>query len=287
MDDLMLSNKYIAIDTESTGFQPDTRYSKLLEIGAVKIVDDKVVDRFDRLINPGMKIPKKISELTGITDDMVINEKDYCSVLADFRNWCEEGYVFIFHNAPHDVKFLNFFGEHAGVSFNEPVVDTMTLASKWLKVHHPECKTDKGRIDTKLSTLARIYEIPDLHHHRADNDAELTWNVFKALREEMQAKGELVKLSTKDAPEAQNKTVEGTVTVLRANVWEKKKMQRLYVDIKLNNSKGVSYGTVYYDFVYKNWGIKEVFFPIKDFSNIEEQVKKMFRTNEMNIEAFH
>lgn len=279
--------KYIALDTESTNFQPNDNYGLLLEIGAVKIIDNKIVDRFDELINPGMPIPKKIIELTGITDEMVKDKDNYVSVLTKFRNWCDsDDFIFLMHNAPHDIKFLNFFGKKANLKFNDPCIDTHTLAKNLL---HKNWNDLNSRVNEnyKLQTLATFYNIQDNNHHRALNDAEVTWNVYDKLRQTAFKLNpylidrQYFKYPTKEKTDEQKLKVK----MISACPWDKK--PRLYIKLSLEQENRETFSTIFYDFEYKCWKIKESGFPIKSFSNIEKSVKELFQTDKMDFYFFN
>lgn len=280
--------KFIALDTESTGFQPNNTYGKLLEVGAVKVVDGKVVDRFDRLINPGMKIPKKIQELTTITDEMVADKDNYVKVLRDFREWCDtDNFIFIMHNAPHDVAFLNFFGKKAGINFNDPYIDTQSLARNvlnkgglWSKVN------SRVNENYKLKTLAIYFNIGDEHHHRADNDAEVTWKVFEKLRQVI-LKYQPYVLSEQDwtYPPKENQNIENkTVRIDSICPWNK--MKRVYINLSQQLEDEEKFSTIFYDFDFNCWKIKQKEFPITSFENVEKKVKELYKIDELKYEAF-
>lgn len=281
--------KFIALDTESTGFQPNDTYCFLTEIGAVKIINGTIVDRFDELINPGISIPKKIQELTGITNEMVANKDNYIEVLTRFRKWCDtDDFIFIMHNANHDLSFLNFFGKKCGISFDEPTIDTQPLARALL--HGDYWKTISKRINEsyKLASLAILFNIPDKNHHRADNDAEITYEIFSKLREiAFKRQNDLIYYQLFKYPEKKN--IENSSEKQQAKIvsicpWNKK--ERIYIKLSKEKDGDVSYGTIFYDFYYKNWKIKETGFPIKSFASIERKVKDLYKTEEMNFQNF-
>ena len=96
----LLKNKtYVVVDLETTGLMPN--YAKITEIGAIKIVDGKMVQKFHTLIDPEVKIPKNLVEKIGITDEMVVGKPKYEEVLPAFYQFIE-GATIICHNANFD-----------------------------------------------------------------------------------------------------------------------------------------------------------------------------------------
>lgn len=281
--------KFIALDTESTGFHPNDTYSFLIEIGAVKVINGEVVDRFDELINPGIPIPKKIEELTGISDSMVADKQGYVEVLSRFRKWCDsDEFIFVMHNAPHDLKFLNYFGKKCGIEFNEPTIDTQPLAKHLLHDGYWGTISKRIKENYKLTSLATLFSIPDKNHHRADNDAELTYEVFSKLRKvAFKKECNLVYFQTfkypskkeDDTPKEKRKA-----KIVSICPWDKK--ERIYIKLSEEIGDETTYATIFYDFYYKNWKIKEAGFPIKTFAYIEKRVKELYGVEDLEFENF-
>lgn len=280
-------DKFIALDTESTGFQPNENFSLLLEIGAVKCVNGEIIDRFDELINPGIKIPKKITELTGITNEMVKDKDNYIEVLNRFRKWCDDDkYIFIMHNATHDLKFLNYFGEKCNIEFNDPYIDTQWLAKNILSKGYWQKLNTRVNENYKLATLALFYNIVDKNHHRADNDAELTMKVFFKLRQTAFKKEP--SLIIKQFWRYPTKKVENKeliiANILSVSPWDKKK--RIYVTLSRKQDGESIFATVYYDFNFNCWGIKQSGFPIATFKDLEKTIKKQYQIEDMDFDCF-
>ena len=97
---------YIVIDTETTGLSV-CKGAKLIEIGAVKIRNDELVDEFDQLINPFEHVPSRITGLTGIDDGMLLGKPDVREVMDEFARWCSDTAVVMAHNASFDMSFLD------------------------------------------------------------------------------------------------------------------------------------------------------------------------------------
>lgn len=279
--------KYIILDTENSDFQPNDNYGFLIEVAAVKVRNNQVVDTFSELINPGIKIKKKITTITGITNDMLKDKDVYNDVLTRFRKWCDDdNYILIMHNAPHDLAFLNYFGKKCGVQFNEPYIDTMTLARNALK--NGQWKEINSRVNKSFSleNLAVFFNIQDNEHHRALNDARVTWEVFERLRNVL-FKNDTYLYYKQDwkYPNVNNhEEVPEMIKLISASPWDKKK--RLYVSMSTKKSNEEIFCTAYYDFTFSCWGIKETGFPIPSFKKIEDKIKSLYNTEELTYELF-
>lgn len=164
----LLEETFVVFDTETTGFYAG--HDQMIEIGAVKIKNGEIIDRFDELIDPKRPIPQKITELTFITDEMVKGKDTEENVTKRFLNWIGE-LPMVAHNAKFDISFMTSAMNkyHLG-EFKNTVIDTMSLA----RMLHPEWANHK------LQTLTKKYNIEwdEEKHHRADYDAEGTAIAF-------------------------------------------------------------------------------------------------------------
>lgn len=162
-DDKCLDSQVVVFDIETTGF--NARKDDIIEIGAVKIKDRKVIDTFNTFVHTDMKLPEKIIELTSITDDMLIDAPSITEALTSFKEFVGEDSILVAHNAGFDVKFIK---EKNMVNFNEkyekPVIDTLELAKALVK----------GVKNYKLDTLTKKFNIVLENHHRAVDDAKAT-----------------------------------------------------------------------------------------------------------------
>lgn len=163
--DYPLNNEFVAFDIETTGL--NLRTEEITEIGAVKIKDGEIIDRFSQFVNPGKAIPPEIVKLTGITDEMVCDQPSIFDVLPDFLKFAGTCPV-VAHNARFDTGFIKEKCSKAGLSFNNPIVDTLTLA-RWLL---PELKK------YKLNNITDYLKITLVNHHRAIDDAEACGQIF-------------------------------------------------------------------------------------------------------------
>ncbi len=160
---------YVAIDVETTGFDPDR--DAITEVAAIAFQGNDIVDEFSSLANPNQDIPAHITQLTGITQAMVDDAPTMYALRSKLRPILAD-HVLIGHNVDFDLGFLN--AERLGIGNHR--LDTITLAS----ILFPEA----GRFS--LDSLARYLELPDAaegQNHRAYDDALQTVELFLALRE--------------------------------------------------------------------------------------------------------
>ncbi len=165
----LLNDCYVVFDTETTGFNA-TGGDQMIEIGAVKITNGEITDRFDELIDPKRELPKKITELTAITDSMLKGKRSEEEVLKDFMKWVGN-LPMVAHNAKFDISFVESgFRKFNLGDFNNTVIDTLELS----RILSPD------QSKHNLSILTKRYDITfdEQGHHRADYDAEATAKVF-------------------------------------------------------------------------------------------------------------
>ncbi|MDY0322876.1 MAG: PolC-type DNA polymerase III [Candidatus Carbobacillus sp.] len=160
------TDTYVVFDIETTGLSQDT--DRIIEIGAVKLKDGQIVDRFQSFAHYGQPLPSKIVELTGITDQMLKDAPPLSEVLNAFTSFVGEA-TLVAHNARFDTGFLNVALTRAGLkALNLPVIDTLEVARALL----PELKNHR------LDTLSKHFSVTLTQHHRADHDAEATGEIF-------------------------------------------------------------------------------------------------------------
>ena len=185
---------YVVFDTETTGFNAGGD-DQMIEIGAVKIKDGEIIDRFDELINPGRHIPDKITELTCITDDMVKDCDNEEEVTKRFLKWTGD-LPMVAHNAKFDISFISMAMKKYNLGeFSNTVIDTLELSRT----------LDQGYARHGLSALVKRYNVPwqEDAHHRADYDAEGTAHVFhkmvqKLISQNFEKISDLDRLVSKD-----------------------------------------------------------------------------------------
>jgi DNA polymerase III epsilon subunit family exonuclease len=161
----------VVVDVETTGWLADA--ACITEIGAVRLRDGRPVTEFSALVNPGVPIPSAITELTGITDDMVSDAPKIGDVLPRFLDFAGDS-VLIAHNAPFDIGFLAAACQHCHLAWPACVVlDTAVLSRMVLR--HDEVP------DHKLATLAGHFGTSADPSHRALADARATAGVLAGL----------------------------------------------------------------------------------------------------------
>ena len=161
-----LDDTFVVFDIETTGLSKETE--SITEIGAVKVVDGKIIDRFSTFVNPERPIPAEITKLTGITNEMVADAPVIPEILPKFLEFCQDA-VLVAHNANFDTGFIRLNAERkCGIEVKNTVLDTLELSRSLL----PELK--KHKLDIVCEQLGVSLE----GHHRAVNDAEATAEVF-------------------------------------------------------------------------------------------------------------
>ncbi|MBO4246127.1 MAG: PolC-type DNA polymerase III [Bacilli bacterium] len=164
----LLNDEFVVFDTETTGFYVGK--DQMIEIGAVKIKNGEITDTFDELIKPVNPIPKKITELTCITDEMVKDCDNEQNVTKRFLAWVKDAPM-VAHNAKFDIGFIkSACAKYDLGEFKNVVCDTMGMA----RMLNPDWPNHK------LSTLVKKYNVEwnEDEHHRADYDALGTAHCF-------------------------------------------------------------------------------------------------------------
>lgn len=163
-----LDSEFVVFDIETTGLSPVTE--AITEIGAVKIKDGQVVDSFNKFVNPGKPIPKKIVELTGITDAMVEDAPPISVILPQFYEFIGDASL-VAHNAGFDTSFIKNAAKENGIEFKFCYIDTLELSRSLVN----------GVKNYKLDTLTKHFNVKLENHHRACDDAAATAQVFLKL----------------------------------------------------------------------------------------------------------
>lgn len=163
-------DEYVVLDLEMTGLSAKT--DQIIEIGAVKIKENQIVDTFECLVNPKCKIPTRVVELTGITDEMVANGRERDDAIAELLSFIE-GYILVGQNINFDYSFLKQWAVNHKRSLEAKACDTLKLARVLLPPEQPK----------KLDALCEYFAIERTREHRALDDAIETWKIFEKLKE--------------------------------------------------------------------------------------------------------
>lgn len=160
-----LNESYVVFDIETTGFVKTK--NKVIEIGAVKIENGGITERFSEFVNPKEPIPFEIEQLTGINDSMVADAPEITEILPRFLEFCE-GCILVAHNAHFDMGFITYNAEQQGIKTDFTYIDTVGIS----RVFYPT--QAKHTLDAVAKTMGVSLE----NHHRAVDDAEATAQIF-------------------------------------------------------------------------------------------------------------
>ena len=160
-----IHGNYVVFDIETTGFSPVV--NKIIEIGAVRVENGAIVDKFSTFVNPKVPIPFRIENLTGINDNMVLDAPDIETVLPKFLEF-SEGAVMVAHNASFDMSFIEHNCVLQGIEREFTTADTVAMARFLLP----------GLNRFKLDTVAKAVGVSLENHHRAVDDAGCTAEIF-------------------------------------------------------------------------------------------------------------
>ena len=161
----MRNKTYVVFDIETTGFS--AAHHRITEIGAVKIEDGVITEEFHQLVDPEVPVPWKITEITGISDEMVAGQPTIEEVLPLFIDFCEDC-TLVAHNASFDMSFIRYNAKVQDLECYFEVVDTLSLARR----SFPRLENHK------LNTVAKHLCVEHLDHHRAMGDARATAHIF-------------------------------------------------------------------------------------------------------------
>ena len=158
-DNRNFDDEYICFDLETTGF--NAKSDKIIEIGAVRVKNNVIQDEFCTFVDPKIPVPERITEVTGITSDMVKGAPTEDIAIKNFIDFCKDSPVLVAHNANFDVSFIKAATKRLGIDFSFTYVDTVPMSRALImsiKNH-------------KLDTVAKFLKIPEFNHHRASDDA--------------------------------------------------------------------------------------------------------------------
>ena len=255
------NNEFVVVDIETSHFHPK-KGAMIIELAAVKIKNDKIIDKRTQLINPERKITKKITEITGITNEMLIGKPVFREVLPNFYKFLGNA-VIVAHNAHFDWdRFLIYFLEKVGIYPQNQVVDTLALSRKYIK-------SEKY----KLGTLCETLNIEHNNKHRALGDTLATAELFLYLKKNYIKENYSKQISLVNNKEKNN---HNSQKVRKVAYWQKniknEKLKRIYVTLDRS--------VVFYDIPTKAWEVKSSNEPI-NFDDIENKVIKHLNANDM------
>lgn len=256
--DLLASPHFVVLDLETTGLSP-AKGGRIVEIAAVRILNGEATDKYHTFIDPQLKIPPKITTLTGITNEDVQGQPTAFETLPKLYEFIGDAVV-VCHNVAFDWnRFLLDGFEKVGLFPENQTFCTM----KFLKKIAP----GRGRGGYRLDVMCQLLGVALENHHRAIDDAISTAKSLMKLKEAfsietIERKAVVVKKEKPHTP----------VRIKQVRYWEKKKnaremFRRLYVRIAGQNE----YGSVYFDIPTKTWANKDFPLPL-DFEKIERSV---------------
>ena len=178
VEEKTIDSEFVVFDIETTGLK--FTENGVTEIGAVKVRNGEIVDKWSTFVNPQQPIPEEIQTLTGISDAMVANAETIDKVLPKFMEFCR-GCVLVAHNASFDMGFLTQKAKENNIEFKFPYMDTLILA----RCMYPSLGNHK------LDTVAKHLNVILENHHRAVDDAYATAEVFVCMLQELKQLGHM------------------------------------------------------------------------------------------------
>ena len=220
-----LDGEFICFDLETTGLNAVS--DKIIEIGAVRIKNNKILDEFCTFVDPETSIPERITEITGITGDMVKGAPKEREAMEKFMEFCGSSPVLVAHNANFDVSFIKATCKRLGIEFSFTFVDSVPMSRcliMSIKNH-------------KLDTVAKYLKIPEFNHHRASDDARALAYIFiELLKMSHEVRGitSLQQMNTSLSSNDYKKAVSNHMTILVKNQVGLKNLYKLISMAHLN-----------------------------------------------------
>lgn len=163
-------NDITVFDFETTGLNPRTE--RVIEMAAIRVINGQIVSGFHTLVKPGRPLTPKITEITGITDNMLADAMDENIAFRIIRNIMKDS-LLVAHNAAFDLQFLHWGMQRlAGKTFDNPFIDTLTISRERTTYPH------------KLTDMCSKYSVDMEGAHRALNDVEGCWKLLNALNDQ-------------------------------------------------------------------------------------------------------
>lgn len=169
-----MTDSYIALDLETTGLNPSS--DRILEIGAVKVVNGQIKETYETLVNPEMKISGRIEELTGITNEMAAKGEDRKKAVEKLVEFCED-LPLLGHNILFDYSFVKRSAVNQKLEFEKEGIDTLKIA----RILFPDME------HRTLGALCTYYKIEQERAHRAACDALAAMELYRRMREQFSA----------------------------------------------------------------------------------------------------
>lgn len=200
--------EYICFDLETTGLNANT--DRIIEIGAVRVKDSKILDEFCTFVDPKVSIPERITEITGINNEMIKGAPNEEVAINKFMEFCGSAPVLVAHNANFDVSFIKATCKRLGINFEFTYADSVPMSRALIM----------SAKNHKLDTIAKILKIPEFNHHRASDDARALAYIFIKLMQmasEVRGITSLQQLNTKISGSDPKKSVSHHMTILVKN----------------------------------------------------------------------
>ncbi len=167
-----LPDNYTVIDIETTGLSSSK--NEIIELSALRIRNNKISETFTTLVKPQGKINYFISNLTGITNQMVSIAPPIENILEKYINFIGKDIV-IGHNVNFDINFIyDKYAKYFNKEFSNDYIDTCIMSRKLCKLEHH-----------KLNCVANYYNIDSSGHHRAEQDCYMTYKIYDAMKNEI------------------------------------------------------------------------------------------------------
>lgn len=200
--DAPLNSTFVCFDLETTGLRASEE--EITEIAAVKIRDGELLEEFHTYVNPHKPIPHDITELTGITDEMVASAPDLSEAIQAFFAFVQD-LPLVAHNAGFDTGFLKVACERLNLPYSYTSIDTVEMS----RLLFPELKKHK------LNILAKELKVGPFEHHRASEDANVLARIFIKLLDKLKTEQNAVRISDINPLLARLKAKTGSLKHLR------------------------------------------------------------------------
>ncbi len=162
----LLQTEFVVFDIETTGLSP--KEDKIIEISAVKVKNGQIGEEFNTFVDPGMPVPARITELTGITNEMVKGAPGQTEAVKAFLTFAGNAPLVAHNGNSFDIRFIRNVAKNAKLKFKNSYIDTLPLAQSLFV----------GLRNYKLDTIAKHLELEEFNHHRADADTRVLAEIF-------------------------------------------------------------------------------------------------------------